>query len=91
MTGKYMRSIHNNHFIVDDKDNFIQMTNKTGNKDIFDNLNCGDEIKITHDLIRELYPLSTKVYSCKLIKTGNINNIDTDEYYLLELLEQQGF
>lgn len=88
MTGIYLRSINGSNIIIDEDNIPICMDNKTGMEDIFRDLNNGDKIEVAYDTINETYPAETKIYNCKLIERGSINNIPKDA---LEKLEEMGW
>ncbi len=76
LTGRYLRQDKGSSLIIDESNTPIVMSNYTGDENIFDNLENGDEIKITFSSIRETYPAGTDIYSCELISKGDISDID---------------
>ena len=73
--------------LVSDTYGFIDLSNESGNEDIFKEIGNGDEIKITIDSICETYPVWTNVYSLEFIEDGNIDDID---YAVLEEMVSTG-
>lgn len=88
MNGIYLKSISGAHLIIDENSGPIHMNNETGKENIFDALKNGDKIEITYDLINEPYPAVTRIYSCKLLKKGNINDVPKD---VLDKLQELGW
>ena len=64
------------------------MSNKTGSENVFDDLESGDKIEVTYDIIMETYPGRTTIYTCKLIEKGSANDIPKD---ILDKLEEMGW
>ena len=52
----------------------IVMSNRT-NRELFDDLEVGDEILVIHDGINESYPGSTRAYAVFKLKDGTENDI----------------
>lgn len=85
--GRYMRTSAGSHLILLDNAPII-MSNHSESENLFDGLNTGDEIKISHGDIQESYPGGTGVYSCKLISKGSIDDIPKD---MIESLSSMGY
>ncbi|VYU36985.1 DUF3221 domain-containing protein [Clostridium tertium] len=88
MTGIYLRSTNGSSIIIAWNNAPIVMTNETGSENIFDDLENGDKIEVTYDVIMETYPGRTTIYSCILIEKGSVNNIPKDT---LDKLEEMGW
>lgn len=88
MIGIYLRSTNGSSIIIVENNGPIDMSNKTGSENIFDDLESGDKIEVTYDSIMETYPGRTTIYSCKLIERGNVNDIPKDT---LDKLEEMGW
>ena len=88
MIGIYLKSTNENNIIISEDAGPIVMYNKTNKENIFDTLKSGDKIKITYDSIMETYPGRTNIYSCKLIKKENLDNIPKET---LEKLKDLGW
>lgn len=73
-TGIYIRADNNNQIIIVD-DMPISMLDNSSDKHLFDSLETGDKIKISHDEIMETYPAQTYVYKIKLIEKGCLNEV----------------
>lgn len=79
LTGRYLKSTSDTHIIIDESTSPIVMENRSSKENIFEALQTGDKIEIICNAeIRETYPASTEVYSCKLIERGTIDNINND-------------
>lgn len=68
----------NSSIIIDNSGTPIVMVNKSGDNDIFDGFYSGDKIAVTCGLIRETYPASTDVYSCKFLEAGGFSDIPNE-------------
>ena len=68
----------NSDIIIDSNGTPIVMVNNSGDQDIFDGLYNGDKIAVTCGLIRETYPASTDVYSCKFLEAGGLSDISSE-------------
>lgn len=85
--GRYMRTSAGSHLIFLDNA-LIIMSNHSESENLFDGLNTGDEIKISHGDIQESYPGGTGAYSCKLVSKGSIDDIPKD---MIESLSSMGY
>ena len=68
----------NSSIIIDNSGTPIVMVNRSGDNDIFDGFYSGDKIAVTCGLIRETYPASTDVYSCKFLEAGGFSDIPNE-------------
>ena len=68
----------NSDIIIDNDGTPIVMVNKSGDKDIFDGFYSGDKIAVTCGLIRETFPASTDIYSCKFLEAGGLSDISSE-------------
>ena len=67
--------IANGHYMLV-LDNFpIQMSNRTGNEDLFAKLSDGDKILVLHDGIAESYPGKTGAYAVCKLSDGTVGDI----------------
>lgn len=85
--GRYIRTSAGSHMILLENSPII-MSNHSESENLFDGLNTGDEIKISHGDIQESYPGGTGVYSCKLVSKGSIDDIPKD---MIESLSSMGY
>ncbi|MBS5950729.1 MAG: hypothetical protein KIC47_10505 [Clostridium sp.] len=88
MVGIYLRSTNGSNIIIAENNGPIDMSNKTGSENVFDDLESGDKIEVTYDIIMETYPGRTTIYTCKLIEKGSANDIPKD---ILDKLEEMGW
>ena len=88
MVGIYLRSTNGSNVIIAENNGPIDMSNKTGSENVFDDLESGDKIEVTYDIIMETYPGRTTIYTCKLIEKGSANDIPKD---ILDKLEEMGW
>ena len=63
----------------------IVMSNRTGNENLFANLETGDKIFLLHDGVNESYPSGTGVYALLKLENGDISDIP--EQVLTQLIE----
>ena len=68
----------NSNIIIDSSGIPIVMVNQSGDNNIFDGFYNGDKIAITCGLIRETYPASTDVYSCRFLEAGGLSDISSE-------------
>jgi len=85
MTGRCLVSSSGAYLIVNEYGSPTVMHNQTNNAFLFEALQTGDKIKITHDEINLSYPGQTGVYSCKVLENGSIEDIP--ENALASLIE----
>lgn len=88
MVGIYLRSTNGSNIIISENNGPIDMSNKTGSENVFDDLENGDKIEVTYDSIMETYPGRTTIYTCKLIEKGSANDIPKD---ILDKLQELGW
>lgn len=88
MEGYFLRMKDDQYMIINDNGNPIVMSNQSKQDTIFDDLETGDRIVISYDIILETSPARTGVYRCKLLKKGTIADIPES---MLKQLQEKGW
>ncbi|MBQ2205151.1 MAG: DUF3221 domain-containing protein [Lachnospiraceae bacterium] len=87
LTGKFVKSIAGDLFLITDANSPVIMKNETGNANAFSNLKAGDVIEITtKDGVMETYPAQTSAKEVKLVKNGALGDINIDTLHSLNYL-----
>lgn len=84
MTGRYLLAENGAALIVTDDGEAITLSDQSRGRDLFDGLESGDRIQITHDGIAESYPGQTGAYTCKLLEDGGVEDIPEETLANLE-------
>jgi len=84
LEGWYLRSENGSSFIVTEAQGPISMSDRSRGGTLFDGLDSGDRIEITHDAIAETFPGQAGVYSCKKLEDGSFASIPSETVAILE-------
>lgn len=87
-TGWYLAAENGASLIVTEDGEPITLSDQSKDGGLFDGLNSGDRIQITHDGVNETYPGQTGAYTCKLLEEGTLENVPEET---LESLEELGY
>ena len=77
--------VTDNSVIVIVDNNPMQISNQSSNEHLFADLQTGDKVIITHDVVKETYPAKTGVYKLLKIDTDCIN--EASQKTITELAE----
>jgi len=80
LTGRFLIADDGSYIIIVPDYGPVVMVNKTDNKDVFDNIQTGDKIKVSYYIIADSYPGQTDIYSCEKIEKGSFEDIMQDDY-----------
>lgn len=86
MTGRYLYAENGAHLIIAEDGEPYRISDQSRGQALFDGLDSGDLIQITHDAIAETFPGQASVYSCKLLEEGSPEDIPAEAITLLEEL-----
>ena len=78
LSGWYLHSENGADLMITEDHGPISMSEKTRGGTLFDGLNHGDFIEITHDAIAETYPGQAGVYTCQKLSDGSFEDIPAD-------------
>lgn len=86
MTGRYLLAESGAALLVTEDGEPVTLSDQSQNGALFQGLNSGDRIQITHDGIAESYPAQTGAYTCKLLERGTLEDIPEETLASLEEL-----
>lgn len=86
MTGRYLLAENGASLLVTEDGEPVTLSDQSQNGALFQGLNSGDRIQITHDGIAETYPAQTGAYTCKLLEEGTLDDIPEETLTALEEL-----
>ena len=75
LTGWYLETESGSALIVTEDGEPISMSDQSRGGKLFDGLDNGDRIEITHDAIAESYPGQASVFTCRKLEDGSFENI----------------
>lgn len=75
LDGWYLHSENGTNFIITEDHGPISMSDRSKSGNLFDDLDDGDFIEITHDAIAETYPGQAGVYSCDKLSDGSFEDV----------------
>ena len=88
LEGWYLRSENGTNFIITKEQEPISMSDQSRGGTLFDDLDSGDLIEITHGAIAETFPGQTGVYSCKKLEDGSFASVPTET---IAILKEMGY
>ena len=74
----YLYAENGANLIITENQGPISMSDRSKGGTLFDGLNDGDFIEITHDAIAESYPGQAGVYTCKKVSDGSFDDVPAD-------------
>lgn len=86
LTGWYLETESGSALIVTEDGEPISMSDQSRGGKLFDGLDNGDRIEITHDAIAESYPGQASVFTCRKLEDGSFENIPAEAVAALEEL-----
>lgn len=86
LTGWYLQAENGGSLIVTEKGEPISMSDRSRGGTLFDGLDSGDRIEITHDAIAETYPGQAGVFICKKLSDGHFEDVPGDVVADLEFM-----
>ena len=78
LEGWYLQAENGANLIITEAQGPISMSDRSKDGTLFDGLDDGDFIEITHDAIAETYPGQADVYSCNKLSDGSIEDVPAD-------------
>ena len=78
LAGWYLCAENGTDFLITEKAEPISMSDRSKGSTLFDGLDDGDFIEITHDAIAESYPGQADVYACKKVSDGTFEDVPSD-------------
>ena len=78
LTGWYLEAENGSSLIVAEDGEPLCISDRTKAGTLFDGLDSGDFIEITHDAIAETFPGQAGVYTCKKVSDGSFEDVPAD-------------
>lgn len=88
LTGWYLETESGSALIVTEDGEPISMSDQSRGGKLFDGLDSGDRIEITHSAIAETFPGQAGVYTCKKLSDGSFEDVPSEA---VDVLEEMGY
>ena len=78
LSGWYLQAENGGTLLVTEAGEPISLSDQSRGKNLFEGLDSGDFIEITHGAVAESYPAQAGVYACKKLNDGTLADVPAD-------------